>query len=74
MTIFIALALVIDNPDARATLERTFSTVVVATAREHAVTELTALGGTVDAAIIGVRERRAVRRVFDQLSGLWSDC
>ena len=57
MTVFVALADVIDNPDARAALERTFSTVVVATAREHAVTELTALGDTVDAAIIGVRER-----------------
>ncbi|HKR48439.1 MAG TPA: NAD(P)-dependent oxidoreductase [Pseudonocardiaceae bacterium] len=57
MTVFVALADVIDNPDARATLERAFSTVVVATAREHAVTELTALGDTVDAAIIGIRER-----------------
>ncbi|HEY6421872.1 MAG TPA: NAD(P)-dependent oxidoreductase [Pseudonocardiaceae bacterium] len=57
MTVFVALADVIDDPDARAALERTFSTVVVATAREHAVTELTALGDTVDAAIIGVRER-----------------
>jgi phosphoglycerate dehydrogenase-like enzyme len=57
MTVFVALADVIDNPDARAVLERTFSTVVVASAREHAVTEMTALGDTVDAAIIGVRER-----------------
>jgi D-3-phosphoglycerate dehydrogenase len=57
MTVFVALADVIDNPDARAALERTFSTVVVASAREHAVTEMTALGDTVDAAIIGVRER-----------------
>jgi D-3-phosphoglycerate dehydrogenase len=52
MTIFIALAHVIDNPDTRAALERTFSTVVVATAREHAVTELTALGDSVDVAIL----------------------
>ncbi len=57
MTVFVALADVIDNPDARAALEQTFSTVVVASAREHAVTELTALGDTVDAAIVGVRER-----------------
>ncbi len=57
MTVFVALADVIDNPDARAALEQTFSTVVVASAREHAVTELTTLGDTVDAAIIGVRER-----------------
>lgn len=55
MTVFVALADVIDAPDARAALERTFST--VASAREHAVTEMTALGDTVDAAIIGVRER-----------------
>jgi len=48
---------VIDNPDSRVALERSFSRVIVATAREHAVTELTALGETVDAAIIGVRER-----------------
>lgn len=57
MTVFVALADVIDNTDTRAALERTFSTVVVASAREHAVTEMTALGDTVDAAIIGVRER-----------------
>jgi D-3-phosphoglycerate dehydrogenase len=57
MTVFVALADVIDNPDARAALEQTFSTVVVASAREHAITEMTALGDTVDAAIIGVRER-----------------
>lgn len=46
-----------DNLDARAALERNFSTVVVATARERAVAELTALGDTVEAAIVGVRER-----------------
>jgi D-3-phosphoglycerate dehydrogenase len=57
MTVFVALADVIDTPDARAALEQTFSTVVVASAREHAITEMTALGDTVDAAIIGVRER-----------------
>ena len=57
MTVFVALADVIDNTDTRAALERTFSTVVVASAREYAVTEMTALGDTVDAAIIGVRER-----------------
>jgi D-3-phosphoglycerate dehydrogenase len=57
MTVFVALANVIDDPDARTALERTFATVVVATTRERAVTELTALGGAVDAAIVGVRER-----------------
>ncbi len=57
MTVFVALAHMIDNPDARAALEQHFSTVVVASAREHAVAELTALGDTVDAAIIGVKER-----------------
>ncbi len=57
MTLFVALADVIDDPDARAALEQTFSTVVVATAREHGVAELTALGDTVDAAIIGIKER-----------------
>ncbi|MGH3801433.1 MAG: NAD(P)-dependent oxidoreductase [Pseudonocardiaceae bacterium] len=51
------VALVIDNPDARAALEQNFSTVVVASAREHAVAELTALGDSVDAAIVGVKER-----------------
>jgi phosphoglycerate dehydrogenase-like enzyme len=56
-TVFVALADVIDDPDARAALEQNFSTVVVATARRHALTELTALGDTVHAAIIGVRER-----------------
>ncbi|MGH3888898.1 MAG: NAD(P)-dependent oxidoreductase [Pseudonocardiaceae bacterium] len=55
MTVFVAL--VIDNPDARAALEQNFSTVVVASAREHAVAELTALGDSVDAAIVGVKER-----------------
>ncbi|MGH3694391.1 MAG: hypothetical protein ACRDRX_10485 [Pseudonocardiaceae bacterium] len=55
MTVFLALADVLDNPDDRAVLERTFSTVVVATAREYAVTELTALGDAVDAAIVGVQ-------------------
>lgn len=56
-TVFVALAEVIDDSDARAALERAFSTVVVATDRRHALTELTALGDTVHAAIIGVRER-----------------
>ncbi|MGH3767010.1 MAG: NAD(P)-dependent oxidoreductase [Pseudonocardiaceae bacterium] len=56
-TVFVALADVMDDPAARVALERTFSTVVVATARQHAVTELTALGDTVQAAIVGVRER-----------------
>jgi hypothetical protein len=55
MIVFVALVHVIDNSDARAALERTFSTVLVASARDHAVTELTALGDTVDAAVIGVR-------------------
>jgi D-3-phosphoglycerate dehydrogenase len=57
VTVFVALADVIDNLDARAALERNFSTIVVATARERAVAELTALGDTVDAAIVGVREQ-----------------
>jgi phosphoglycerate dehydrogenase-like enzyme len=56
-TVFVALSDVIDDPDARIALERTFSTVVVATTRTHALTELTALGESVHAAIIGVRER-----------------
>lgn len=56
-TVFVALADVIDNPDARAALERSFSTVVIATDRRHALTELTALGDTVHAAIIGIKER-----------------
>ncbi|MGH4015724.1 MAG: NAD(P)-dependent oxidoreductase [Pseudonocardiaceae bacterium] len=56
-TVFVALADLIDNSDARAALERSFSTVVVATARERAVSELTALGDAVDAAVVGVKER-----------------
>ena len=56
-TVLVALADMIDDPDARAALEQNFSTVVVATARRHALAELTALGDTVHAAIIGVRER-----------------
>jgi D-3-phosphoglycerate dehydrogenase len=56
-TVFVALADVVDDPDAREALERSFSTVVVATARSRALAELTALGDTVHAAIVGVRER-----------------
>ncbi len=57
MTVFVALADLIDNSEARTALERTFSTVVVATAREQALIELTTLGDTVDATIVGVKER-----------------
>ncbi|HET9253751.1 MAG TPA: D-isomer specific 2-hydroxyacid dehydrogenase family protein [Pseudonocardiaceae bacterium] len=56
-TVFVALADVMDDPGARAALEEAFSTVVVATARSDALTELTALGDAVHAAIVGVRER-----------------
>jgi D-3-phosphoglycerate dehydrogenase len=56
-TVFVALPDVIDDPDAHIALERTFSTVVVATTRSHALTELAAPGDNVQAAIIGVRER-----------------
>lgn len=57
MTVFVALSDVLDDPDARIALERTFSTVVVTTARRYALAELTALGDAVHAAIVGVRER-----------------
>jgi phosphoglycerate dehydrogenase-like enzyme len=57
MTVFVALADVMANLEARTALERTFSTVIVATARERAVTELIAVGDSVDAAIVGVKER-----------------
>lgn len=73
-TVFVALADVIDDPDARAALEQNFSTVVVATARENALIELAALGDTVHAAIVGVRERidAAVLDALPQLRVLGS--
>ncbi|MGH4018622.1 MAG: NAD(P)-dependent oxidoreductase [Pseudonocardiaceae bacterium] len=45
-----------DNATARSALEQTFARVAVARSRENAITELVALGDTVDAAVVGVRE------------------
>lgn len=55
-TVFVALSNVLVNPNAQEQLRRGFSRIVVASARESAVQELIALGGDVDAAIVGVKE------------------
>ncbi len=56
-TVFVALADLLANPSARAALERQFPRIVVATERVRALDELTDLGASVDAVIVGVRER-----------------
>jgi phosphoglycerate dehydrogenase-like enzyme len=55
-TVFVALPDLPENHEAMATLEESFSRVVVATARENAIREMISLGGEVIAAVVGVKE------------------
>lgn len=67
--VFVALPDLRNNQQAFSALSRAFSTVHVASRREHAMKELTALGDVIAAAIVGVKERISVD-VLDALPSL----
>lgn len=68
-TVFVALGDLRDNRRVFDELSATFSRVRVATTRDRAVAELTALGDDITAAVIGVKERIDAR-VLDALPAL----
>ncbi|WP_329020539.1 NAD(P)-dependent oxidoreductase [Streptomyces sp. NBC_00690] len=68
-TVFVALPDLPDNPRAFDLLRANFSNVRVAGTRERALTELSAIGPDVSAAIVGVKEH-ITAGVLDSLPGL----
>ncbi|MGV9315557.1 hypothetical protein ACWDR0_25740 [Streptomyces sp. NPDC003691] len=68
-TVFVALPDLPGNPEAFGLLSDAFTEVRVASRRDRALTELTALGPGVSAAVVGVRERIGPV-ILDALPGL----